>query len=200
MPDQPCRLRAASFTSPRARGVAGWMGFHAPARCPLRRIQTKGRAVMAERTIYRYVPHRRTQARLAGQAARPVKVMDQLPAGSKPARFNAWLAVKVTTGVGTMWCAYAFTALALVSLPSAIASHNAVTLVSWISQTFLQLVLLSVIIVGQNVLAAAADKRSEATYNDADAVLHEAVMIQEHLAAQDKVLSVLIDKAQGMPG
>ena len=68
---------------------------------------------MAERTIYRYVPHRRTQARLAGEAPRPVKVVDQLPAGSKPARFNAWLAVKVTTGVGTMWCAYAFTALAL---------------------------------------------------------------------------------------
>jgi len=31
---------------------------------------------------------------------------------------------------------------------------------------------------------AAADKRSEATYNDADAVLHEAVMIQEHLGAR----------------
>ena len=155
---------------------------------------------MAERTIYRYVPHRRTQARLAGEAPRPVKVADQLPAGTRPAQFNSWLAVKVTTGVGTMWCAYAFTALALVSLPEAIASHNAVTLVSWISQTFLQLVLLSVIIVGQNVLAAAADKRSEATYNDADAVLHEAVKIQEHLVAQDKVLSELIDKAQGMPG
>jgi hypothetical protein len=42
-----------------------------------------------------------------------------------------------------------------------------------------------VIIVGQNVLATAADKRSEATYNHADAVLHEAVKIQEHLAAQD---------------
>jgi hypothetical protein len=155
---------------------------------------------MAERTIYRYVPHRRTQARLTGEAPRPVKVVDQLPTGSKQARFNTWLAVKVTTGVGTMWCAYAFTALALVSLPSAIASHNAVTLVSWISQTFLQLVLLSVIIVGQNVLAAAADKRSEATYNDADAVLHEAVMIQEHLVAQDKVLGVLINKAEGLPG
>jgi hypothetical protein len=66
--------------------------------------------------------------------------------------------------------------------------------------TFLQLVLLSVIIVGQNVLAAAADKRSEAPYNDADAVLHEAVKIQEHLAAQDKVLGDLIDKAQATPG
>ena len=56
------------------------------------------------------------------------------------------------------------------------------------------------LIVGQNVLAAAADKRSEATYNDADAVLHEAVKIQEHLAAQDKILGTLIDKAQAMPG
>ncbi len=154
---------------------------------------------MPERMIYRYVPHRRTQARLAGEAPRPVKVADQLPTGTRPARFNAWLAVKVTQGVGTMWCAYAFTALALVSLPSAIASHNAVTLVSWISQTFLQLVLLSVIIVGQNVLAAAADKRSEATYNDADAVLHEAVMIQEHLMAQDKVLAALTDNGQALP-
>jgi phosphoribosyl-ATP pyrophosphohydrolase len=50
------------------------------------------------------------------------------------------------------------------------------------------------------VLAAAADKRSEATYNDADAVLHEAVMIQEHLVAQGKVLGELIDRARGMPG
>ncbi len=155
---------------------------------------------MAERAIYRYVPHRRTQERLAGEPLAPVKVIDQLPADSRPARFNAWLAVKVTTGVGTMWCAYAFSALALVSLPSAISSHSTVTLVSWISQTFLQLVLLSVIIVGQNVLAAAADKRSEATYNDADAVLHEAVKIQEHLAAQDKVLGALIDRAPGLPG
>ncbi len=61
------------------------------------------------------------------------------------------------------------------------------TLVSWISQTFLQLVLLSVVIVGQNVLAAAADKRSVETSEDVDAVLHEAVKIQEHLAAQDNL-------------
>lgn len=147
------------------------------------------------RPIYNYVPHRRTREKLDGQVPGPVKGVDQLPHGSPAARFNAWFAVKITSGVGTMWCAYAFAALALVSLPSAIASGNAVTLVSWISQTFLQLVLLSVIIVGQNVLAAAADKRSEATYNDADAVLHEAVKIQEHLLAQDKVLGSLADKA-----
>src|ERR1035441_5317649 len=155
---------------------------------------------MTDQAIYEYVPHHRTNTNLEGAAEGPVTVAQQLPSGSVMDRFNAWFAVKVTSGVGTMWCAYAFAALALISLPQAISSHSAVTLVSWVSQTFLQLVLLSVIIVGQNVLAAAADKRSEATYNDADAVLHEAVKIQEHLVAQDKVLSALIDKAQGLPG
>jgi hypothetical protein len=153
---------------------------------------------MANVQIYSYVPHHRTKAKLAGTAA-PVKVVDQMPHGNPAARFNQWFAVKVTAGVGTMWCAYAFAALAFVSLPSAIASGSVVTLVSWISQTFLQLVLLSVIIVGQNVLAAAADKRAEATYDDADAVLHEAVKIQEHLLAQDEVLQDLVGKANARP-
>ena len=91
-----------------------------------------------------------------------------------------------------MWCAYAFAILALVSLPSAIKSGSAVTLVSWVSQTFLHLVLLSIIIVGQNVLAAASDKRAEATYEDADAVLHTALDIQKHLAAQDAEIERLL--------
>jgi len=155
---------------------------------------------MADVSIYRYVPHHRTREKLEGRAPGPVKAMDQLPHANAAQRFNSWLAVKVTDGVGTMWCAYAFAALALVSLPEAISSHSAVTLVSWISQTFLQLVLLSVIIVGQNVLAAAADKRSEATYKDADAVLHEAVKIQEHLLAQDKLLDMLLSKLDASQG
>ena len=148
---------------------------------------------MPARKIYDYVPHRRTSEKL-DHASHPVRVSEQLPHDSPAARFNSWFAVKVTTGVGTMWCAYAFAALALVSLPSAIRSHSAVTLVSWVSQTFLQLVLLSVIIVGQNVLAAAADKRSEETYEDADAVLHEAVKIQEHLRAQDTLLGKMEER------
>jgi hypothetical protein len=152
-----------------------------------------------DHAIYDYIPHHRTKSKMEGKLDQPVTVAGQLPTGNTMARFNAWLAVKVTNGVGTMWCAYAFAVIALISLPQAISSHNAVTLVSWVSQTFLQLVLLSVIIVGQNVLAAAADKRSEATYNDADAVLHEAVKIQEHLLAQDQVLEDLIARqvAQG---
>jgi hypothetical protein len=149
---------------------------------------------MTDQAIYEYVPHRRTETKIGAAGQGPVKVAEQFPHGSPAARFNAWFAVKVTKGVGTMWCAYAFAALACVSLPSAIGSHSPVVLVSWISQTFLQLVLLSVIIVGQNVLAAAADKRSEATFMDADAVLHESVKLQEHLLAQDGVLNTMVDR------
>ncbi|NNN13250.1 MAG: hypothetical protein HKL81_05845 [Acidimicrobiaceae bacterium] len=159
----------------------------------MRSANFEGINSMVESSTYEYVPHPHTVRKLSHQDE-PVKVADQLPKGSFGARFNAWLAVKVTTGVGTMWCAYAFALLALVSLPSAIRSHSPVILVSWISQTFLQLVLLSVIIVGQNVLAAAQDKRSEATYEDADAVLHEAVEIQEHLKQQDATLNILIER------
>jgi Na+-driven multidrug efflux pump len=97
--------------------------------------------------------------------------------------------------VGTMWCAYLFTVLALISLPAAWQSHDKIIIVAWIAQTFLQLVLLPIIIVGQNVQAAASDQRGEDTYKDAEAVLHEALQIQAHLQAQDEVLQRLIGGA-----
>jgi hypothetical protein len=84
--------------------------------------------------------------------------------------FNGWLAVKITNAVGTMWCAYAFTALALISLPTAIQGGTG-PLISWIAQTFLQLVLLSIIMVGQKVAATASDKQAYQTYRDAEALL-----------------------------
>jgi hypothetical protein len=142
--------------------------------------------------IFKYIPHPRIAARKEKGPPKVADVVTPAPTASWPARFNAALAVKITKGVGTMWCAYAFAALALVSLPSAIRSGSAVTLVSWISQTFLQLVLLSIIIVGQNVLAAAADQRSEATYEDADAVLHTSLAIQRHLEAQDTEIEKIL--------
>jgi hypothetical protein len=92
-----------------------------------------------------------------------------------------------------MWCAYAFALFDLISLPDAIRGGLA-TLVSWVAQTFLQLVLLSVIMVGQNVQAAAADKRAEATFHDASATLHEVAHIQGHLAAQDLLLTQISAK------
>jgi hypothetical protein len=88
----------------------------------------------------------------------------------KPSGFNNWLAVKITNVVGTMWCAYAFTIIALISLPDAIKGGRS-TLIAWIAQTFLQLVLLSIIMVGQKVAAAGSDKQLQQTYDDAEALL-----------------------------
>lgn len=73
------------------------------------------------------------------------------------------LALKITSGVGTMWCAIIFALLALVSLPEAI-KGGAYTTVAWLSQTFLQLVLLSIIMVGQNIESRASETRAEADY------------------------------------
>jgi hypothetical protein len=156
----------------------------------LKTSQNVRSAEMNVSSIFKYAPHHRTHAKLSGAAPGPVKHHDQHKRHHTAARFNAWLAVKVTKGVGTMWCAYVFAAIALISLPQAI--HSTYTMIAWVSQTFLQLVLLSIIIVGQNVLAQASDARAEATYHDAEAVLHEAVKIQEHLLAQDSVLSAMI--------
>jgi hypothetical protein len=83
------------------------------------------------------------------------------------------LGVSITRQVGTMAAAIIFTALSLVSLPSALASHNTIIIVGWAAQTFLQLVLLPIIIVGQNIQAkhseAMADeefKTTQSTYKD----------------------------------
>jgi hypothetical protein len=84
--------------------------------------------------------------------------------------FNNRLAVGITNIVGTMWCAYAFAILALISLPEAIRAGTS-TLIGWVAQTFLQLVLLSIIMVGQKVAAAKSDRQLEQTYLDAEAIL-----------------------------
>src|SRR5438445_12608379 len=99
-----------------------------------------------------------------------------------------------------MWCAYLFTLLALLSAPSAFKSGNLLIIVAWIAQTFLQLVLLPVIIVGQNIQAAASDKRAEDTYKDADAVLHEAMQIQKHLEAQDVEIERILAALEALKG
>ena len=102
-------------------------------------------------------PHRLAARRSPGEGGR------QLPRGTAVTRFNTSVALLVTRAVGSMWCAYALALFDLISLPNAIRG-GAAAIVSWVAQTFLQLMLLSVIMVGQNVQAAAADKRSEATF------------------------------------
>ncbi len=109
-------------------------------------------------------------------------------------RINTWLAIRITTLVGSMWCAYAFALLALISLPAALNSGDPIIIVAWIAQTFIQLVLLPIIIVGQNVQAGAADARAQATYDDASAVLEEAKQIQAHLLAQDEAIKQILGR------
>jgi hypothetical protein len=84
--------------------------------------------------------------------------------------FNAKFAVLITRLVGTMWCAYLFAVIALLGLGPAL-KPGGEGIVAWIAQTFLQLVLLSVIMVGQNVQSLAADARSANTFKDAEAIL-----------------------------
>ncbi len=103
--------------------------------------------------------------------------------------FNGRLAMLITNAVSTMWCAYIFAIIALISLPAAIHGGTA-TLISWLAQTFLQLVLLSVIMVGQRVAAQASDKQAMQTYKDAEALLkiqddiHRLIEINNELTQQ----------------
>lgn len=110
--------------------------------------------------------------------------VDHLPSGSAYARFNKKFAVAITSRVGTMTCAYVFCILALLSLPAilsafsifsgvfppAITKASIVALVAWVAQAFLQLVLLPIIIVGQNVQAEASDARAAKTFEDTESI------------------------------
>ena len=125
-------------------------------------------------------PHEKKKARATGKS------------------LNDVIGLNITKGVGTMWAAYVFFALSLVSLPGVLASGDMVTIVAWIAQTFLQLVLLPIIIVGQNLQAAESEKRAIATYDDAGAILEEAKEIQAHLSDQDKALSHLVDRLEAI--
>jgi len=144
---------------------------------------------------FEHKPHSRTLAILEHRV-HPTKTREQLPQGNLYARVNSWLAVKITLGVGSMTCAWLFCILAVLGLPAALAKGGEGP-VAWIAQTFLQLVLLSIIIVGTNIQSAASDKRAEDTYKDSEAVLHEALQIQAHLKEQDQLLTALVAKVGG---
>jgi hypothetical protein len=108
--------------------------------------------------------------------------------------FNTRVAVKITKTVGSMWCAYAFALIALISLPSAIKSHDPLIIVSWIAQTFLQLVLLPIIIVGQNVQAAASDARAESDHETLISIHTLTSEVHEIQLQQSQILEILEER------
>ena len=88
-----------------------------------------------------------------------------------------------------MACAYVFAIIALVALPQAIHDSFAtgfapLPLVTWLSQSFLQLVLLSVIMVGQDIQGRAVARRADEQY---DAVMETLKDIRLIVAQEDKI-------------
>ena len=103
--------------------------------------------------------------------------------------------VVITRGVGTMIAAVLFTGLALISLPAALKTHDKIIIVAWIAQTFLQLVLLPIIMVGQNlqgkhteVMAEEEFKTTQTTYKDLE---HLILVNQQQL---DLLIALAKDK------
>lgn len=112
------------------------------------------------------------------EVRRPDELLHQDLKGAS--KFNNLLALKITNGVGTMWTAYLFTLLALVSLPAILTqghfvstgtfpkwliSVSLIALVAWIAQTFIQLVLLPIIMVGQNVIQGQQDAKAKVDHH-----------------------------------
>jgi uncharacterized membrane protein len=148
---------------------------------------------------YQYTQHPHAEKRKAtGPVTTHKKVNDDSNAEAPVKTISDRIGLAITKSVGTMWAAYVFFALTLVSLPAALTSGNVIIIVSWVAQTFLQLVLLPIIIVGQNIQAAASDRRAIATYEDAGAILEEAKEIQNHLSDQDQALGHLIDRLEAL--
>ena len=164
-------------------------------------------------TLFDYIPHPHLERKRAAGPPTTAAAAAQIHGGSRMGQVNAKLGLGITKGVGTMWAAYVFTVLALLSLPAVLSGFHAfhsvfpnwmirasiIALIAWVAQTFIQLVLLPIIIVGQNIQSASADARSQATYDDACAILEEAKQIQKHLEAQDAAIERILSGLGGTP-
>jgi hypothetical protein len=120
-------------------------------------------------------------------------------AEKKAAGFNEKLAIGLTKSVGTMICAYIFAVLAIIGFPGFQATPT--QYVQWLSQTFIQLVMLSVIMVGQAVLGRKQELQADEQFNTTISTYHDIEQIMQHLSAQDaellrhaKMLEHLLEK------
>jgi hypothetical protein len=112
------------------------------------------------------------------------RVFDHLPTNTPYARFNKRLAVLITNNVGTMTCFWIFCVIAILGLPAALVEAHVISptigligeagfviVVQWVAQSFLQLVLLPSLMVGQNLQNLAADARSAKTFEDVERII-----------------------------
>ena len=155
--------------------------------------QTAAQKHSPNRVLFRHEPHQH----------QPRNVNLLMEAEQATAGFNTKLAVALTQGTGTMWTAYIFALLALIGLFGLLGWLNPFVflLTTWISQQFLQLVLLPVILVGQNVLSHKAELQADEQYHTTMSTYHDIEQIMQHLSAQDtellrqaKMLMYLLEK------
>ncbi len=132
---------------------------------------------------------------------------DFLPHATSVQRFNRAVAIKVTAGVGSMYCAYAFCVVALIGLPTAVqqsfphgGGFQPLPLVQWVAQTFLQLVLLAVILVGQNVTGEASDARAVKTLEDTEAIITQLAEVLAAVGEARKDFARTIQAVSGKMG
>ena len=103
---------------------------------------------------------------------------------------NAKIAVLLTGLVGSMPTAYLFVLLAVIGLLgiTGILPPVAAILIAWLSQTLIQLVLLPVIMVGQNVLNRKAEIQADEDFNINQKSFYDIEQVMQHLQAQDAEL------------
>jgi uncharacterized membrane protein len=114
------------------------------------------------------------------------------------AGINAKIAVGLTKRVGTMWTAYSFAVLAIIGLFAILGLLTPIValLVAWLSQTFIQLVLLPIIMVGQNVLGRHAELIAEEQYNTTKKTYADIESIMKHLDDQDALILKIVERLE----
>lgn len=133
-------------------------------------------------------------------AAVHAKVMDHHPGATAYQRFNKTVAIWLVTHVGTMTCFWIFNVLSIILLPPTLAydalfappahgfwhwylSYGFIILWTFVLSTYIQLVLLPGIMVGQNVQNEASDVRAAKQFEDTETLLADVAAIKEHLGA-----------------
>jgi len=106
------------------------------------------------------------------------------------AGINTRIAVGLTKSVGTMWTAYTFVVLAIIGLFAILGLLSPIValLVAWTSQTLIQLILLPIIMVGQNVLGRKTELQADEQFRTTMSTYHDIEQIMQHLSAQDAEL------------
>lgn len=106
---------------------------------------------------------------------------------------NGRIAAWITAKIGSMWTVYA--CVVITAGWMLLGSHQLLGFDPYPYPFFLflgnviQLLLIFIILVGQQVLGRTADNRATQTYLDAEAILQDCEQIQNHLIAQDTYLA-----------